>query len=238
MKNRLKFVILILGVIGIFFLSYFIPEERFKWEDNNQVKNISEIDEKDVSFKKVDELSLYDKFNIIYNINGEYNVPVIMKLSDDEKDELTQKAKSVLEEFMTLGIIVRDDNYFIENVEKKLYMDVTDSVNIVILYSVLFFDTEGNELAMDIDGDSGTVMGFMEERQDEDTDIEKKAEKYVDYLGGSYMSLDKYYYDDVELYNLGFHIDGKPINYTIRQGPYRPIYYIFGVDRYDIVDIY
>lgn len=123
---------MVLLVIGIFVLSYWIPGERFRWEDEQQLKNISESDEKEVSFQKVNELSLKDKFNIIYSVYDEDSGPVGMHISDDERVELDEKGKSVLSELMECGILVRDDDYVMDTVGKELYMEVTDSVDIVI----------------------------------------------------------------------------------------------------------
>lgn len=229
MRNKLHFLILILGVIGIFVLSYRIPEERFRWEDERQIENLAESDEKEVSFQKINELSLADKFDIIYPKVSGFSEPIDMYISVDEKEELDEKGKSVLNELMQCGILVRDDNYVMDTVQKELYMEVTDSVNIVILYSFYFSDSEDNAVWINMDSDTGKVMGFMEIRQDADMDIERKAKKYVDYLGGNYLGLDNFYADDSEFKRLAFQIEGQLIYYFIMQYPYKPIYYKFGI---------
>lgn len=231
MKNRLYMAVLVFGVLGIFILSYKVPAERFRWEDERQIKNLSENDEKEVSFQKKEELSLRDKFNIIYS--DEENVsstPIIMHISFDEKDELDKKGKAILEELMVLMILTRDDDYVMEYVQKELYMEVTDSVNIVIVYSFAFSDSEGNRVMMDMDGDTGKVLGFMERRKDLDSDIQKKARKYVDYLGGNYLGLQPGYFnsEDDLLEKLIFEIGGQSIEYYIINNEYIP-YYKFGV---------
>ena len=229
MRNKLHFLILILGVIGIFVLSYRIPEERFRWEDERQIEKIAESDEKEVSFQKINELSLADKFNIIYPKGDEFNEPIGMYISDNEKEELDKKGKSVLNELMQCGILVRDDDYVIATVQKELYMEVTDSVNIVIIYTFYFSDLEDNIVRINMDSDTGKVMGFMETRQDADMDIERKAKKYVDYLGGNYLGLNNFYADDILFKKLSFQIEGQVIDYFITHYPYKPIYYRFGI---------
>lgn len=235
MKNKVQFVIMIIGVIGIFVLSYQFPKERFKWQDERQVKNVSEIDEEMVSFQKNNNLSLIEKLKIIYSDTNSYADKVSMNMSRDEVNELKEKGKSWLSELMGQGILVLDDNYTMSEVSKKLNMEVADSVKIVITYYLYFTDNEENAVTLMVDGDSGKVLGFYERRQDADMDMEGKAKKFVEYLGGNYMELSRFYYEYYyeDTYRLDFEIDGQLMYYYIGVNPYKPISYDFGISLTD-----
>lgn len=97
------------------------------------------------------------------------------------------------------------------------------------MYFFHFTDSEYNTVSINMDSDTGKAMRFMEKRQDADMDIERKAKRYVDYLGGEYLGMDNLYAEDSEFKRLAFQIEGQAVEYFIMHSPYKPIYYNFGI---------